>query len=129
MSAASCCHLLHPEALALEDSERPHQAASQQLVSAHDAQQDLLQVYVAEIPERYVKGAGRLGEVETNAQYGFATVGSLLSLQRDHWDTRWHHTDAWFNNQLMVSPLRTHEADDANVIFVPAMLSRRVLMT
>ena len=84
---------------------------------------DAVSIYIAEVPDRYVMGVTGLGPVETNAQYGFVSLGNLLSPAHDHWDTVWHQIDAWYNNQMMVSPLRTWKAEEADIIFVPAMLS------
>ena len=82
-----------------------------------------LSIYVADIPAAYTTGVTGRGKIETDIQYGYDSLGQLLSPQEDHWDTIWHQVDAWFINQLKMSRLRTYDADAADIVFVPAMLS------
>ena len=48
---------------------------------------DAVSFFIADIPERYIKGVNGMGPFETNAQYGFVSLGNLLSPEHDHWDT------------------------------------------
>lgn len=122
----SCCTNL-PSAQARVSSKQlsSYQESESQSAWTDRELDDTASFYIAEIPDRYVQGVNGLGLVETNAQYGFVSLGNLLSPGHDHWDTVWHQIDAWYNNQMMVSPLRTWRADEADIIFVPAMLSMK----
>ena len=122
----SCCTIF-PTAQARVSSKQlsSYQDSDSQLSLADHGLEDTASFYIADIPDRYIQGVSGLGSIETNAQYGFVSLGNLLSPGHDHWDTVWHQIDAWYNNQMMVSPLRTWHADEADIIFVPAMLSMK----
>ncbi len=95
-------------------------------LTSHIAQglpDDAVSFFIADIPDRYIKGVNGMGAFETNAQYGFVSLGNLLSPAHDHWDTVWHQIDAWWNNQMMVSPLRSYNSEGADIIYVPALFS------
>ena len=80
--------------------------------------------YIAEVPDKFTNGINGKGRAETDSHYGFAALGPLLSAEHDHWDTIWHRVVGWYINQLSTSFLRTYDVDAADIIFVPATISK-----
>ena len=83
-----------------------------------------LSIYVADIPDIYISGPFGKGLEETNRRYGHTSFGSLLSAEHDLWASNWEDVIAWFIEQMETSPLRTYDANSADMIFVPAMLNQ-----
>lgn len=79
----------------------------------------LPKLFIQEVPSRYRAGATA---TEHDRTYGFSSLGPVLSVEHELWDSYWHAIDCWFIDQLRMSPLRTYNDSDADMIVVAASL-------
>ena len=53
---------------------------------------------------------------------GFKSLGRVVNATDNLWVPEWYSIDKWWINQLNISPLRVHDAQKADVIFIPATI-------
>lgn len=81
-----------------------------------------LRLYVAEVPEKFFTGVSGKGLEEINRQYGHGALGKIWSPRDKYWLTPWHQVDAYWTNLVSISPLRTYDVEQADMIYVPTLM-------
>ena len=53
------------------------------------------------------------------ASFGLASLGPLISLEREWWASSWVGSNAWMLDQLRQSPLRVSKREAADMVILP----------
>ena len=77
--------------------------------------QNSVRIFVAELPPQFQSWS-------PEELWGFRGLGHAVDIKQSLWEANWHSVDKWWINQLNVSPLRTAEVSEADVVFVPATI-------
>lgn len=76
-----------------------------------------LKIYVADVPDEY-----RMYQ-PAEEFWAFRSLGNIIDLFANQWDSMWHAVDRWFTNQMHISPLRIYSADEADIVYINAALT------
>ena len=74
-----------------------------------------VKIFVAQLPPQFQNWS-------PEELWGFRGLGHAVDIKQSLWEANWHSVDKWWINQLNVSPLRTAEVNEADVVFVPATI-------
>lgn len=75
-----------------------------------------LKIYIAKLPREFQPR-------EPDKLYSFHALGaSVPATNQQLWNSLWHQIDYWINNQLIISPRRTYDAAEADIVVVPLPL-------
>lgn len=77
-----------------------------------------LRVFVVQTPD-YQHGAS------PQQMYGFAQLGNILDADSSMWTSYYEYQDCWWINQMNLSPLRVHDPESADIIFIAARFDTR----
>ena len=72
-------------------------------------------IHVADIPSRFQTWT-------PEDLWGFRSLGHAVNISDNLWVPEWFSIDKWWINQLNMSPLRVFDAEEADVIFIPATI-------
>ena len=85
------------------------------IVSPIQVPQNSVRIFVAKLPPQFQSWS-------PEELWGFRGLGHAVDIKQSLWEANWHSVDKWWINQLNVSPLRTAEVNEADVVFVPATI-------
>jgi len=99
----------------LSESKSLHPLEKQQDTAASNDHAQEVRIYVAPLPAKF-------HDWPAEDLWGFRSLGDAVDMSQSLWDPSWHAIDKWWVNQLSISPLRTADVDEADVVFVPATI-------
>ena len=99
----------------LSESKSLHPLEKPQDIAASINRAQEVRIYLAPLPVKF-------HDWSAEDLWGFRSLGEAVDMSQNLWDPSWHAIDKWWINQLSISPLRTADADEADVVFVPATI-------